>query len=150
MMPRKIVWVLLADGAQARVLEYRGQGEGLAQVEGMIFKQEHLENRDIMADKPGRAFSSSGTGRAAMAYPTDPAQHRETTFIAELADILETALQEGAFDELIVAAAPRALGDLRKSLTDGVRTRITAEIDKDLTNIPPDKLEKHFGGMLNI
>jgi protein required for attachment to host cells len=149
-MRQKTIWILLADGAQARILEYQGRGAGLTQVEGMVFKQEHLENRDIMADKPGRAFSSAGTGRAAMAYPTDPAQYRETTFMAEMADVLESAVQDGAFDELIIAAAPRALGDLRKALPSSVSSRVTAEIDKDLTNIPSDKLEEHFEDVLRL
>jgi protein required for attachment to host cells len=149
-MSNKTIWILIADGAQARVLEYQGPGGGLALVEGMVFSQEPLDNKDIMSDRPGRSFSSAGTGRSAMAYPTDPVQHREAAFMAEMADMLEAALQEGAYDELILAAAPRALGDLRKALPASVQKCVTAELDKDLTNIPSDKLEKHFEGVLKL
>lgn len=149
-MKQKTVWVVVADGAQARVLAYQGPGAGLAQVEGMVFSQTPLDAQDIMADKPGRSFSSAGTGRAAMEYHSDPVQLREAAFMGDLADTLVSALQDGAFDELVIAAAPRALGDLRKALPDAVKARVTAEIPKDLTNIPSDKLDKHFEGVLNL
>ena len=46
----------------------------------------------------------------------------------------------GAFYRLIVCAAPQTLGDLRSMLGAKCREKTTAEIDKDFTNLPTDKL----------
>ena len=57
----------------------------------------------------------------------------------ELTDeIVEAA--EGAFDRLVVCAAPQTLGDLRNKLSEKTRTLTTAEIDKNFSNLPTDKL----------
>ena len=44
----------------------------------------------------------------------------------------------------MLVAAPKALGDLRSLLPKTVQSKIVAEIDKDLTNIPTAELGKHL------
>ena len=61
-----VTWVLLADGAQAKVFEHGGPGKGLTPVRDLLFEEEPLQAREIMADKPGRSFSSVGRGRSAI------------------------------------------------------------------------------------
>ena len=62
-MKPTVTWVLLADGAQAKVFEHAGPGSGLTPVDDLAFEEEPLKAQDIMADRPGRTFSSVGTGR---------------------------------------------------------------------------------------
>lgn len=143
-------WILIADGARARVLENTGPGKGLSEVNGLEFSQEPLKNQDIVSDKPGRAFSSAGYGRSGMEPPTDPADKREADFVAGLADVLDQKLQSGAFDRLIIAAAPQALGNLRKALSARVQEKVLAELAKDLTKIPNDGVHKHFEEVLAV
>jgi hypothetical protein len=38
------------------------------------------------------------------------------------------------------------LGDLRRAFRADVKSRIIAEIDKDLTNLPVEEIEKHIVG----
>ena len=64
--------------------------------------------------------------------------------------MLEQKHNEGAFERLVIAAAPAALGDLRPALSDGVRETIMAELPKDLTNIPMARLTEHFDGLLAV
>ena len=52
--------------------------------------------------------------------------------------------------QLVIAAAPAALGDIRPALSDGVRESILAEMPKDLTNIPVPKLAEHFDGLIAV
>jgi protein required for attachment to host cells len=47
---------------------------------------------------------------------------------------------------LVVAAPARALADLRRAFHADVKSRIIAEIDKDLTNLPVGEIEKHIVG----
>lgn len=149
-MKPTITWILIADGARARVVAHAGVGKGLSEVNGLEFSQEPLKAQDIMADKQGRSFSSGGHGRAAMEIPTDPVEKREADFVSGLARMLDEKLKEKAFDRLIIAAAPQALGTLRKSISAPVKKMVMAEIPKDLTNIPNGDLGKHFEDILAV
>lgn len=149
-MKPKTTWILIADGARARVLQNTGPGKGLAEVKGLEFAQDRLKTQDIMADKPGRAFASAGHGRSAMEPPTDPVEKREADFVADLARVLDAQFAEGAFDRLIVAAAPTALGTLRKAMTPRVGAVISAELPKDLTKIPNADMGKHLEEVLAV
>ena len=150
MKPTK-TWVVIADGDQAKIFEHDGPGKGLHIVDGLKLEQAHLKSGDIMADRPGRASNPSSPGsRAAVDYRTDPAQERERRFIEHLADLLDQKHSEGAFERLVIAAAPAALGDLRPALSDAVRKTILAELPKDLTNIPTIKLAEHLDGVIAV
>ncbi len=144
-------WFVVADGDQAKIFENDGPGKGLHAVKDLSLEQDHLRARDIMADKPGRSFSTAGpNSRSAVDYKTDPVQDRERKFVERLAEMLDRKLSEGAFDRLVIAAAPTALGDLRPALSDSLRQAILAELPKDLTNIPTLELARHFDGLVAV
>ena len=146
-----ITWVVIADGAQARIFEHDGPGKGLRALPDLGRDQDHLQAREIMADKPGRSTSSSGPGsRSAMAHHSDPVQMRERRFVEDLADMLEKSRASGAFSRLIIAAAPTALGDIRPALTPALRETVIAELPKDLTNMPILKITEHIDGLLAV
>ncbi|MGV8831997.1 MAG: host attachment protein [Devosia sp.] len=147
-MKKTVTWILIADGAQARVLENTGPGKGLQQVQGLDWAMTNLQAQDIQADKPGRSFSSAGSGRSAMEPKTDPVEHRETEFVKSVAATMDKKLQDGAFDRLIIVAAPIALGDIRKAISPNVKKTILAELDKDLTNLPTAQLAQHLDGII--
>ena len=146
-MKKTVTWVLIADGAQARVLENTGPGKGLKQVDGLDWAIDPLQAQDIVSDKPGRSHSSVGSGRSAMEPKTDPVAHREAAFVKSVAATLDRRQQNGAFDRLVIAAAPDALGDIRKAISPAVRKTIVAELSKDLTNLPTAQLDQHLDGI---
>jgi protein required for attachment to host cells len=146
-MKKIVTWVLIADGAQARVLEHTGPGKGLQQVEGLTFGMEALQAQDINTDREG-VFGGAGAGRGSHEPQTDPVAHRETQFVKSVAAMLDQQQQKGAFDRLVIAAAPVALGDLRKAISPHVKKLVVAEINKDLTNIPTAQLDQHFDGVI--
>ena len=150
-MKPTITWIVIADGDQAKVFEHEGPGKGLKPIKDLQFEQEHLKAQEIMADKPGRAFSSAGPGaRSSMEYSSDPVAVRERRFVERLADMLNEKQQQGKFDRLVIAAAPAALGDIRPALSDKVKETILAEMPKDLTNVPTQKLGQHFEGLIAV
>ena len=148
-MKAKVTWVLIADGATAKVFEHRPR-EGFTAVDDLMFEQEPLKAGEIMADKPGRSYSSGSDGRSAMEYSSDPVAVRERRFVERVAEELERKHQQHAFDRLIVVAAPTALGDLRPAFSKGLRDTIVAELPKDLTNLPTAQLSQHFDGLLPV
>jgi protein required for attachment to host cells len=145
-----VTWVVVADGTQARVFENTGPGKGLHPVDGLRREIEPLQASEIMADRPGRSISSVGSGRSAMEYTSDPVEVRETRFVREIAEMLDEKRASGAYDRLILAAAPNALGDMRKAMTPAVKETLMAELPKDLTNLPKPELDRHFASMLAI
>lgn len=145
-----ITWVLIADGGQARVFENAGPGKGLTPVPGMAFSIPNLQAQDIMADKSGRSFSSVGHGRSAMEPQTDPVAYREAGFAKSVAEVLDAKRTEGAFHRLVITAAPAALGHLRHALSPAVRKCLVAELHKDLTNVRPSELGKHFESVFAV
>jgi protein required for attachment to host cells len=147
-MKPTVTWILLADGAQAKVFAHSGPGTGLRPVEDLLFEDEPRRAREIMSDKPGRAFSSMGSGRSAMEYASDPVKMREANFVKQVAEELERRYQQSAFSRLIIAAAPTALGTLRGALSDNLKEAVVAEMPKNLTNETTPRLEKHFDGIL--
>ncbi|GHA15982.1 hypothetical protein GCM10007989_08660 [Devosia pacifica] len=149
-MKKTVTWVLVADGGQARVLENTGPNKGLQQVRGHEFSIPAMQSKDIMADRPGRSFSSAGPGRSAMEPRTDPVEHREAEFVKSMAEMLEKSKQQGAFDRLIIAAAPIALGTIRKALGPESKKAVIAELDKDLTNLPTEQMSKHLDGIIAV
>jgi len=148
-MKATVTWILVADGAQAKVFQHNGPGKGLSAVKDLQFEQEPLRAQDINSDRPGRRFDSGVNHRSGV-EESDPAQQRETRFVQGVAERLETSQQEGRFDRLIVAAAPTALGDLRQAFGDRIKQAIIAELPKDLTNLPTPQLGKHFEDVLAV
>ncbi|KQN70060.1 host attachment protein [Devosia sp. BK] len=149
-MKKTVTWILIADGTQARVLEHHGPGKGLTTIKGLDWSIEPLQSQDIDSDKPGRGHSSGGSARSSMEPKTDPAQHREAEFVRSVAAVLDKKALEGAYDRLVVAAAPIALGNFRKVMSDHVKKTIVAELDKDLTNIPTPGIDKHLDGIIAV
>jgi len=143
-------WILIADGARARIFANFGPGKGISPVEGGEFKSDHAPNRELGSDRPGRTFESADVARHAI----DPAQdlHRELkrAFATRLAAYVEERLAENAFSRLVLVAPPVTLGDLRTALSKAVRERVSAELDKDLTNTPVEELPKHLATVMAV
>lgn len=143
-------WILICDGAHARIMHNAGPGKGLHALNGARFDQNAHPSREIMSGRPGRSFESAGTARHAMEPPGDPARAEKRHFAERLAAHLDQAAQDTAFDRLILVAAPHTLGDLRDALPARVRGLVSAELDKDLTKIPDHKLPSHLGGVIAL
>jgi protein required for attachment to host cells len=144
-------WVLIADGARARVLAQARPFEPLEPAfEQEEFTGSRAQSKEIASDRPGRSFDSGGQGRHAMEPPTDPQRYAKFEFARDLAERLEEAAHAHRFDKLVLVAAPKTLGDLRDLLPDAVKAKVVAEIDKDLTKVPLHELPKHLDSVLKL
>ncbi len=141
-------WILIADSSRAKIMASKGRSGDMATVEGQAFRSPQRQLREILSDRPGRSFDSVGGGRHAMEYSSDARREDDRAFAKVLATALADALRRKEYDRLVLAAAPRTLGDLRASLPDQVKAVVCAEIDKDLTHIPDSRLPDHFEGIL--
>lgn len=141
-MQAKKTWVLVADGARARIL--RGLnflGEKIDDEAEISFVAEHLRAADYWADKPGRSHASANSRRSAMEMTSDPVRQAEQDFATMLINELETYHEASAFDRLALIAAPQMLGDLRAALPASLKEMVVAEVVKDLTKMTAPDLQ---------
>lgn len=152
-----IVWVLIADEAIARILLWPGAGKELQPVEELTDPDAHAKASEFRRDAYGQrsgtvalgAGGASGTpvqgGIAPAAGVGEDELHQEAgNFARRVAQRLLTAHQQGQFDELRIAAAPRFLGELRKMLDPQVAKIVTEEVSKDLVHESNDDLTQRL------
>ena len=143
-------WIVVADGAHARVFENDGPGKGLVPVPGEEAHHSHKPNREIDADRPGRSHDRFGPGRHAMESPSDAHRGEKRRFAEDLAARLNTRGQMGNYDRLILVAPAKTLGDLRAALSKETLAKVQGELPKDLTHIAERDLAKHLGAMIAL
>ena len=69
-----------------------------------------------------------------------PAQLEEDGFAAGTAEWLNQQALTNKIDALVLIAAPKTLGELRKHFHKALTAKIVGEISKDLTNHPADDI----------
>ena len=140
-MKSKRTWVLVADGARARIIrKLAASAKTEGQVEDLVFNAEHKQLHELMSDRPGRSFAPQGARRSAMEYHSDPVREQEEEFAAVLVRRLVLHHTAGEFDALAIVAEPRMLGLIRQNLPKSISDLIAIEAAKDLTKLPGGKL----------
>lgn len=127
------IWIVVADEGMARILSTSKSTEPLMEINSLSSFEAYDREQDLVSDKPGRGSNGSGEGRHAMDEKTTHKEHYALLFAKQLSDLLEKNRQSKSYIKLIIVAAPRFLGLLRKELSKGVSELVSLEIDKDLT-----------------
>jgi protein required for attachment to host cells len=147
----KVTWIVVADHQHARILCNDGPGTGLKPVEGLSFDTHLHFSRDLVSDRPGRAGESAGGGlRHAVEPRTDAHRKEARKFVAHVAEAVSDAAGRGDFDQLVLIAPSRALGEFREMLPAPVMAKLIGELPLDLTKTPNDKLPDHLGAFLTV
>lgn len=143
----KTIWVLVADEAIARILQWPQEGNTLEPVEELTDPDAHASGSELRRDAQGRrAGSASGaqrqghhrltpTANVTASAGEDESHQEAERFAGQVVEHLTEALHQHRYDELRIAAAPRFLGLLRKNMSDEVARTVTDEIDKDLIHM---------------
>lgn len=116
------------DGASAQAFLYERTERRLAPLPG--FPKAGAKKPQFNDSAP-RSFQSEGGARSAIDPRTDPEREIETRFVGEVADALEALRVQKAFNSLVVAAPPRALGAWRDRAPEALRALVKAEISKN-------------------
>lgn len=146
----KKTWIVVADGAHARIFLNEGPGTGLVPALDHDMIGNKLPSHEMGSDRPGVSFSSAGTGRRAMVPSTDPHDHAEHEFIRQVAKAVKEGLNTHSFEQLVLAAPPKALGQLRTELDPQAVKLIKSELHKDLTHLTPHQLGEHLQDVLKV
>ncbi len=131
--------VLVIDGS--KVLLFRNDG-GVADPELCLVthsEEESTATRDQGTSQPGKTQAGGGDARSGYEQ-TDFHQQDEDRFAAEAAEMLKREVLAGRIQTLIVVAAPRTLGELRKHYHAEVQKRVIGEISKDIVGRPTHEI----------
>ncbi len=134
-------WVVVADGEKYLLLRNNLDEEF---TDLRAIGKDEIDNppaHELSSDRAGR-MHDDGPGMKSAMLETDWHRIEKETFAHELAGKLEDWANAGRYDEIVVVADPRSLGELRSAYGAQTQARLKAEIDKDLTNMPIDAIEK--------
>jgi protein required for attachment to host cells len=141
--------IVVANQAEAVFFDMESRGDEPRFITRLSDSQAHLHDRDFKSDRPGRFFDHApltggrrgATGHHGTGGERRPRKHEAELFAHRVAEQLLGAQSE--FDRLVVIAAPAFLGLLRKALPSSVRSRVAAEVAKDLVQEAPAALRTH-------
>jgi len=137
------VWFVACDGRKALILVNDGNAQhpNFRTIEAR--EEKAAATHDMGTDAPGRVHASAGTAQSSVEQ-TDWHDRAEQKFLETLAQRLDSAVTNGEAKELIIAAAPRALGMLRKAYTKQLRNAIVGELDKDLVKMTLPDIQREI------
>jgi protein required for attachment to host cells len=149
-MPKTVTWIVIADGARARVVRQARTGAPLEPVPGQEFINPQTgPTRELGTDKPGRSIDSMGGGRSSMEN-VDWHRFEKKRFAHAVAEHLELAAEGDSFQKLVLVAPPETLGEMRSKLGKHANAKIYAEIAKDLTAVGVADLASHLDGTIRV
>lgn len=129
----------IADESGFRLL----RGQGSAVVELLHASVEAFDDVDYEFAKGGR--NRSGAGATSFGHDTRSAAEIERPRLAKhVARALEAEWSKGTADRIVLAAGPKMLGALRDAMPKALANQITAELSRDLSDIPSHALARHL------
>jgi protein required for attachment to host cells len=141
-------WILIADAQHARALASIGPASRLEPVPVMARENALPKTSDLMSDRQGRSFESTGATRHPMEPRSDPREQLKIRFAGELVEALDAQLSAGAFQRLVMVAPPQFLGELRSALTPRLKAALHGDLAKDLTKVPDHEIRGHLGELV--
>jgi len=139
-------FVFVGDGRKALFLRNEGDEKFANLVTERVLADDNPPSREQGSDKPGRAFASAHSAARSAVETTDWHEIEEHRFAERAAEALEAIVRDRAARAVVIVAPARTLADLRRCLHDDVKSKLVAEIEKDLTKIPVWEIEKHLVG----
>jgi protein required for attachment to host cells len=139
-------YVFVGDGRKALFLRNEGDEKfPNLKTERVFLDTDNPPTHEQGTDRPVRTFGGPGTGpQRSTIEPTDWHDLDEHRFTRDVAAALERMVRERKIEALVIAAPPRTLADLRQVFGKGVKNKIIAELDKDLTKQPVHEIERHL------
>jgi len=139
--------VMVVDGRKMLLLRNHGDEANLDLQTEAHDEQESRKDGDIKTDQAGQSSGPAGTGMPGGTMgETDFAQQAEDRWAADAGALLSKRALKNDYDALVVIAAPKTLGVLRKHYHKEVESRLLGELAKEMTDRPIADIEKMLAG----
>jgi protein required for attachment to host cells len=147
MQAEKAFWVVVADEARAIVYARATKRGALTELLTLENPDGRKKAGELVSDRGGRSFDSSGQGRHAMGQQrTGPKVQIATTFARQVAGEISKATHSGRCRGYVLVAAPRFLGLLRDALSTHSSVPPYQTIDKEVVGKDAAFLKKLVDG----
>ena len=141
-MPK--ILVIAADNTRARVFHSSSSQDALKEKTVLVHPKNRLHKKDLTSDRQGYSFSSHGYGRKVLSNHVDPKEFEIKQFAKEINDYLKVSDANNDFDQLIIIAAPKLLGELKKQLNRSIRKLITHELNKNIAKLSAGEIRAYL------
>lgn len=130
-------WVVVANGARARVLECTAHPRVFRHVADLVHPQTRLKGVELARTAGGgdRAGHVEGPGHGSAAYqPRTTAREREhDRFARQVAELLDDGVAAGDCLSIVLVASDPALGEIRSHLGAMALRRVRRTLASDFT-----------------
>jgi len=134
-MQSTILWALLANGRHARIVENPGS-------------KQYQKCYEVDPKALGTTdFTSTETDLKAIErlqhgplWHRDPIRQQERVYAVKLSAYLLRNMEDNHFHTLVVAAAPRTLGDLMQVFPERLQKRLVCKVARDLIGVPDQEI----------
>lgn len=127
-LPQNTV-IAVADGEKLSL--FQNEGNAL-----------NVKLKAMPAEEIDSSKIASGARHSSSAANPDDSQQEEDGFGSGIADMLNRQVLEGKIKNLVIIAAPRTLGEMRKGYHKQLSAVLIGELDKDLTGHSVQDIEK--------
>lgn len=144
-MHTKLIWVLVADGGQARFFEKETKASNLLQTK--VLTHTHAPTHEHGHDRPGRAFESASPARHAYEPQVDWHAHQKELFAKNLVEAFIKEHQEKKFCHAHLICPPVMMGHVRHFLSPYLNKLLAEErpqineTSKDMTHCKLEEIE---------
>lgn len=116
-------WIVAADSYRARILELKGGGEPLQELDDLVNPEGRERDSEIVNDDRGRFWGRQGRpwGQSDSGEPQKtPLEHESTLFALSIAQYLDKGRNDHRYQRLYIVADPKFLGVLRNKMNKHV------------------------------
>lgn len=144
----KTHWYLVANRAGAVIYE------GVPHYDFQFRERVHnprakLMETQLTSDRPGRGLKGSASGsRFGYGGRTTQHEHVAREFAGEIGRMLEAAMNDRRFADLVILAEPKFLGWIREELSPRVRARVRAAIPREFARGSDAELQRYLSRKL--
>ena len=144
---QKPIWVVVANGSMARVLE-RDPAKPGRWMEKQCLTHPRSRQQGLAAghEPPGHSMA----GRSGLAPRSDAREHERREFAQQLAHAVKTAVGANPTGGLVVFASNPFLGELLGQLDDASRKLLSASHPLDLTRLGQPELIQRLQGEFGL
>jgi len=140
-LPKRLY--VIADGGRARFVAMDDAGD-FHTLSSFVSSEMHQRTSDLGRDRPSRVKESANPSRHAVEPKHDLHDAVKEDFVRQVAAAVDPEHSERKFDDLILVAPPRVLGELRASLSKAMAKAVVKELQKDLTKVADHELRSHL------
>ena len=136
-------WVIVADESRAIIYSRETRSAPMHELFALENEAARVKTGELLSDRGGRSFDSSGKGRHTMAKEkSDPKKHLAEAFAKKIAERVGKASHVGSCRDYSLVAAPRFLGLLRDALATTAAPDPLQTIAKEVVSKDTAFLEK--------